>query len=176
MTRIERGFWVRCRSCRSDLSVEVHVFVLMHNHYHPLVRTTEANLSHALRWLNVSYAVKFNRAHRCHGTMFQGRFKSVVDPGAEQGCGSGALYPFESGADRRTGIEQERSAQGAGDGMRGAGAGTGEARLATLREHPWSSWRIHTGMEPNTGWLETAVMSRACGGRSVAERRAALKA
>ena len=55
--------------------LEVHAFVLMDNHYHLLVRTTEANLGHAMRWLNVTYAVKFNWAHRCHGTVFQGRFK-----------------------------------------------------------------------------------------------------
>jgi putative transposase len=59
-------------------SLEVHAFVLMPNHYHLLVRTGEANLSHAMRWLNVCYAVKFNWAHRCRGTVFQGRFKSVL--------------------------------------------------------------------------------------------------
>ena len=32
--------------------LEVHAFVLMANHYHLLVRTTEANLSQAIRWLN----------------------------------------------------------------------------------------------------------------------------
>ena len=58
--------------------LEVHAFVLMNNHYHLLVRTREANLSHAVRWLNLGYAVKFNWSHRCHGTVFQGRFKSVL--------------------------------------------------------------------------------------------------
>ena len=58
--------------------LEVHAFVLMDNHYHLLVRTTQANLSHAIRWLNVTYAVKFNWAHRTHGTVFAGRFKAVL--------------------------------------------------------------------------------------------------
>ncbi len=31
-----------------------------------------------MRWLNLTYAVKFNWAHRCHGTVFQGRFKALV--------------------------------------------------------------------------------------------------
>ena len=43
--------------------LEVHALVLMDNHYHLLARTSEPNLSQAIRWLNVSYAVKFNRAH-----------------------------------------------------------------------------------------------------------------
>jgi putative transposase len=59
-------------------ALEVHAFVLMHNHYHLLARTGEANLSHAVRWLNVTYAIKFNWAHGCRGTVFQGRFRSVL--------------------------------------------------------------------------------------------------
>ena len=31
--------------------VELHAFVLMDNHYHLLVRTGDANLSDAIRWL-----------------------------------------------------------------------------------------------------------------------------
>ena len=58
--------------------VRIHAYVLMDNHYHLLARTGEPNLSHA-RWLNVTCAVKFNGAHRCHGTVFQGRFKSVLN-------------------------------------------------------------------------------------------------
>ena len=65
------------------LALEVHAFVLTDNHYHRLLRTGEANLSQAIRWLKASYALKFNWAHRSHGTVFQGRFKSVEDiPGS----------------------------------------------------------------------------------------------
>ena len=58
--------------------LRLHAFVLMPNHYHLLAETTEANLSHAMQWLNVSYTVWFNRRHRCVGHLFQGRFKSVI--------------------------------------------------------------------------------------------------
>jgi REP element-mobilizing transposase RayT len=34
--------------------VEIHAFTLMENHYHLVVWTAEANLSHAMRWLHVS--------------------------------------------------------------------------------------------------------------------------
>jgi Transposase IS200 like len=44
-------------------SLELHAFVLMAHHYHLLLRCREANLSHAIRWLQTSYA---------------GRFKSVL--------------------------------------------------------------------------------------------------
>lgn len=49
-------------------------------------------------------------------------------------------------------------------------------RLETLRNYPWSSWRVYIGMESNPGWLETGLIGRACGGRSRSEQRAALKA
>src|SRR4030095_14295212 len=57
--------------------VRLHCFVLMDNHYHLLLELTEANLSRAVQWLNISYSVGFNRRHRRSGHLFQGRFKSV---------------------------------------------------------------------------------------------------
>jgi len=56
--------------------VRLHAFVLMDNHYHLLIELSEANLSRAVQWLNVSYSVWFNRKHRRAGHLFQGRFKS----------------------------------------------------------------------------------------------------
>lgn len=46
----------------------------MANPYHLLLETPEANLSRAMHWLNVSYWVWFNRRHRRHGHLLQGRF------------------------------------------------------------------------------------------------------
>jgi len=58
--------------------IEVHAYVLMKNHFHLLVRTKEANLSRAIQWLGVSYAVWYNRHHQRSGHLFQGRFKSFL--------------------------------------------------------------------------------------------------
>src|SRR5436190_11206309 len=44
--------------------LELHAFVLMDNHYHLLVRTPQANLSYAIRWLNVSYGCRFNASKK----------------------------------------------------------------------------------------------------------------
>ncbi len=66
--------------------LEIHAFVLMDNHYHLLVRTREPNLSHAVRWLNVTYSRRFNWAHRQVGHVFQGRFKAVVIQDARGVC------------------------------------------------------------------------------------------
>ena len=47
--------------------IEIHAFVLMPNHYHLLLRTRDANLSPAMKWLNVSYTTRFNWAHGREG-------------------------------------------------------------------------------------------------------------
>ena len=59
-------------------SIRVHTYCLMTNHFHLLVETPEANLSRAVQWINVSYAVYFNIKRRRHGHLFQGRFKSLL--------------------------------------------------------------------------------------------------
>jgi putative transposase len=58
--------------------IKVHTYCLMTNHYHILIETPEANLSRAVQWLNVSYAVYFNRRRHRKGHLFQGRFKSIL--------------------------------------------------------------------------------------------------
>jgi hypothetical protein len=42
------------------------------------MRRPQANLSHGIRWLHVSYGSRFNWAHGQVGHVFQGRFKAVV--------------------------------------------------------------------------------------------------
>lgn len=50
----------------------------MDNHYHLLLRTTDANLNHVIRWLNVNNVVWFDWKHRRVGHLFQGRYRSEV--------------------------------------------------------------------------------------------------
>jgi len=51
----------------------VQACVVMDNHYHLLVETSEANLSRAMHWLNAGYCVWFNRRHRRAGHLMQGQ-------------------------------------------------------------------------------------------------------
>jgi len=50
----------------------------MHNHYHLLIETPDANLSKGMRQLNGVYTQKFNRKHSRVGHLFQGRYKSIL--------------------------------------------------------------------------------------------------
>jgi REP element-mobilizing transposase RayT len=58
--------------------IKVHNYCLMSTHYHFLIETPQANLSQAVKWINVAYSVYFNRKRRRVGHLFQGRFKAVL--------------------------------------------------------------------------------------------------
>ena len=72
----------RFLSCLARMStlfrVRLHAYCLMTNHYHLILETSEANLSRAIQWLNVSYAVYYNQRHEYAGHVFQGRFKAIL--------------------------------------------------------------------------------------------------
>lgn len=76
--RDREGFLDRLGRCSQRFSLGVYAYVLMGNHYHLLVRTSEANLSAAIQWLGVSYSTWHNVRHRRSGHLFQGRFKSFL--------------------------------------------------------------------------------------------------
>jgi REP element-mobilizing transposase RayT len=60
----------------------VHAWCVMSNHYHLAVETPQTNLVEGMRWLQGTFAVRFNRLRQERGHLFQGRYKSlVVDPG-----------------------------------------------------------------------------------------------
>jgi len=58
-------------------SVRLHAYCLLTN-YHLVLETPDANLSQAVQWLNVSYAVYYNRRHQYAGHLFQGRYKAIL--------------------------------------------------------------------------------------------------
>lgn len=56
----------------------VHAYVLMDNHYHMLVETPQGNLSQAMHYLNANYGNWFRHKYDTVGSIFQGRFKSIL--------------------------------------------------------------------------------------------------
>ena len=66
---------ILCTACRL-LGVRLHGYVLMNNHYHLLIETTQENLSKFMRHINASYAIYFNKKYKRSGHLWQGRFKS----------------------------------------------------------------------------------------------------
>jgi putative transposase len=64
---------------------KIHAFVLMTNHYHFLLETSEPNLVAGMKWLQGTYTQRFNRRHGIQGHLFQGRYKAVVMDEEEPG-------------------------------------------------------------------------------------------
>ncbi|HKI74758.1 MAG TPA: transposase [Pseudomonadales bacterium] len=56
----------------------LHGYVLMADHYHLVVEVPGANLSKGMRQLNGVYTQHFNRRHQTDGSLFQGRFRSIL--------------------------------------------------------------------------------------------------
>jgi putative transposase len=59
-------------------NIEVHAYSLLPNHYHILIQTPLGNLSRALRHLNGVYTQRINRKYKKEGSLFRGRFKSIL--------------------------------------------------------------------------------------------------
>lgn len=70
----EEALWEACE--RSGWVV--HAFCLMSNHFHLALETPRCGLSEGMRWLQGTFANRFNRFRQQNGRLFQGRFKSLV--------------------------------------------------------------------------------------------------
>lgn len=107
--------------------IEIHAYVLMENHYHLLIKTREANLSRAIQWLGVSYAVWFNSKHSRVGHLFQGRFKSFLVENEEYFT---ALCYYIHGNPLRAGITED------------------------IKKYDWSSCKAYSNLKYKPRWLK----------------------
>jgi hypothetical protein len=56
---------------------------MMSDHYHLCLETPQPNLVEGMRWLQGTFAVRFNRMRNERGHLFQGRYQGLlVDPEA----------------------------------------------------------------------------------------------
>ena len=60
----------------------IHAYVIMRNHFHLAVETPQPNLSEGMKFLQGTWANRFNRYRGLVGRPFQGRYKALhVEPG-----------------------------------------------------------------------------------------------
>ena len=61
-----------------EYNAVIHAYCLMTNHYHLLIETPKANLSQIMKYVNGVYTQRFNRKYKKDGTLFRGRYKSIL--------------------------------------------------------------------------------------------------
>ena len=57
---------------------KLHAHVVMSNHFHLVVETPEPNLVVGMKWLQSTFATRFNRLRKERGHVFQGRYKAIL--------------------------------------------------------------------------------------------------
>jgi len=72
------NFLDRLGNILEDTSTPCYAWALMTNHVHLLLKTGLSPLSTVMRRLLTGYAQQFNRRHKRHGPLFQGRYKSFL--------------------------------------------------------------------------------------------------
>ena len=143
-----------------QFGVRIHSYVLMANHYHLQLETPRENLSEAIRWLNVSYAVWLNRKRGRVGPLFQGRFRAMLHDPDESGFKIQEyihLNPVRVkrfGSSRSNGGEQPSTQQI-------------EGMCEELKEYRWSSFRAYAGLATRPGWLQIEQTLRELPGRTL---------
>jgi REP element-mobilizing transposase RayT len=63
---------------KKDIAFKVYCYVLMSNHYHMTVETSDTHISDIMHAINSTYAIRFNQKYNRKGHVFQGRFKGLL--------------------------------------------------------------------------------------------------
>lgn len=66
------------KEASENWNLRISAYCLMSNHYHLLVQTPDANISRSMRHINGVYTQRFNRKYECDGSLFRGRYKSIL--------------------------------------------------------------------------------------------------
>ena len=122
-----------------QFGVRIHSYVLMPNHYHLQLETPRENLSEAIRWLNVSYAVWLNRKRGRVGPLFQGRFKAMVHDPEESGLKIQEYIHLNP-------VRVKRFGSSRSNGSEDPSAQQMEGMRKALIEYRWSSFRAYAGL------------------------------
>jgi REP element-mobilizing transposase RayT len=109
----------------------ISAYVLMTNHFHLVLKTSQANLSQGMKWLNGTYAAWYNRRHSKVGHLFGERYKGIHVQ-TEEYMRRLARYVI---------LNPVRANM-----------------AATPQEYRWSSYRATAGLEAAPEWLATSEL------------------
>ena len=118
----------RIAEAAQTYQVRIYLFCLMSNHFHLMVETPRGNLGRFMQGVLTGYGVYYNRRHRSHGHVTQGRYGARLVEGNE--------YLLK--LSRYVHLNPVKIAR-----MK---SGTLSERLETLRKHSWSSFQAYAGL------------------------------
>ena len=128
--------------------VRVYLFCLMSNHFHLVVETPAGNLGRFMQAVLTGYGVYFNRAHREHGHVTQGRYGARLVQGDEYLLKLSRyvhLNPVQIKSMQRKPLAE---------------------RLDQLRNYPWSSYLAYAGLRSHPAFVDPAPILTRVGGRT----------
>jgi putative transposase len=57
---------------------KLHAYMITRNYYHMAFETPEPNLVEGMKWLQSTFATRFNRLRKERGHVFQGCYKAIL--------------------------------------------------------------------------------------------------
>ena len=120
--------------------VRLFLFCLMETHFHLVVETPGGNLGRFMQGVLTGYGVYFNRAHRRHGHVTQGRY------GAKLVEGNAYLLNLSRYVHLNPVKIKEWEVKPLAE------------RVTYLRTYPWSSYRAYIGAGPRNKFVEYGPM------------------
>jgi len=122
--------------------IVIHAYCLMTNHYYLLIQTPNANLSRAMRHINGVYTQRYNRLHGSDGSLFRGRFKSILV--------DSDFYLLQlSRYIHRNPIETQKP------------------MVDSLDKYPWSSYPTFVNKAPCPDWLTKSLTYQMLGAKQL---------
>ncbi len=109
--------------------LEIMAYCLMGNHYHLFVKTPLANLDRCMRHINGIYTQRYNKLRKTDGTLFRGRYKSILVEADAYGLQLSRYI-------HRNPVETKR------------------ALVEKLEDYPWSSYPAYLNKVSNPVWLQ----------------------
>lgn len=134
--------------------VRIYLFCLMSNHFHLVVETPRGNLGRFMQSVLTGYGVYYNRRHRTHGHVTQGRYGARLVEGNE--------YLLK--LSRYVHLNPVKMAR-----MKSAPV---SERLEALRKYSWSSFQAYAGLASRNDFIDyKPVLALLEGGKGRLEDR-----
>jgi REP element-mobilizing transposase RayT len=126
-------FIVKMKETFEKYSFTCYAYCLMDNHYHLFVKTSMANISDGMHYLNSSYSNGFKARNGIMGVVFQGRYKSML---VDEDSYALALSAYIHLNPHRAGVVDD------------------------LNKYRWSSFRAYAGRVRPEAWLDIDFILR----------------